>query len=306
MKGVKFEPPKLVFPPTYISVVTRLVFKMENTSDEPRKVSFHKTRSAKEDQLEIEAVDAMDPAGRERIAAAGRFSDDIFSIEPLEMTIWPNSMSQVIVTFEPKVAIKYHLPVYIQVDDSPTRGKLDVFGEGLAPVARFQPDAIGVGHVNLDSLFEYEVELRNEGEVPVDYCLEQKESVLKYKFTPMQGVIPVGQAQKIRAEIVAVNVGNFVETFEFKVKGVLEHHPRIQFSGKVIGPSFVITPRRLDFGGCSYGFLHRQKIGQYFRRLWKPQDLKDQAGRKVRVFLLPAADVRRLLRAARVLSYFHG
>ena len=116
MKGVRFEPPKLVFPPTYISVITRLVFKMENTSDEPRKVSFHRTKSAEEDQLELCDVDPLDPAGRNKLSNAGKFSDEIFTIEPLEMTIWPNSMSQVIVTFEPKVAIKSNLQVYIQVD----------------------------------------------------------------------------------------------------------------------------------------------------------------------------------------------
>lgn len=47
--------------------------------------------------------------------------DDIFSIEPLQGTIWPNSFAEVTVHFHPNLAVPVQKTVFCQVSGRETR-----------------------------------------------------------------------------------------------------------------------------------------------------------------------------------------
>ena len=99
--------------------------------------------------------------------------------------------------------------------------------------------------------------LKNTGNVPVHFCYEPHNTQnLRFTFSPTEGEIPVGNEIPISVRFEASEVRQFNEIFHYKLRGVTQNHPYLEFVGKVIGPSFQLFPRHIDFGTVSYGFLH--------------------------------------------------
>jgi hydrocephalus-inducing protein len=259
MLGIVFDPFPIVFRPTYTSVVCQLAVRITNESADIRNVSFRRGRSAADDSSALESLDPLDPASRLQYDSKQYYDDEIFTIQSLELTLFPHSFQQIVFTFAPKFGSPYASTVYAQIDDSADRLPIPMEGVGLPPVAQFVTDNILIGQIDLNSVFEYEFELRNGGEVPVEFRLERHKTEIKFEFSPTCGVIAVRESAKIRVVLTACAVGTFVETFFFQIQGSTDR-PSLTFNGKVVGPTFVLNPRRIDFGGCSFGFLHRSKL----------------------------------------------
>jgi len=259
MKGVYFEPNICRFPSTYISNSTRMTVKMVNETDKVVKVDLRDIPTINEEKEKIREIDIYNPSLRGKAAQIGVYYSDIFKIEPNRFEIWPRSTSQIVVSFSPLIAIKYESVVYAQIDDINERIPLAFFGTGLPPVAKFVTPNIIVGNVFLDSIFEYKVYIQNVGNVVVDFEIEPYDTKnLGFSFNPSFGQIPIDNSFPISVTFIASSVGVFNESFVFKIKGATCNHPIINFSGKVIGPSFVVNPRHIEFGDVGYGFLHTE------------------------------------------------
>ena len=117
MQGVVFDPPSVVFPPTYITDVSRFAVKVENTSDDIHKISLFSYASTKQDVFEINFM----PESPRFSHRDFLFKHETFSIEPLEFELFPHSSTVIIVEFHPGVASKYEVPAYIQIDEREKR-----------------------------------------------------------------------------------------------------------------------------------------------------------------------------------------
>jgi len=261
MNGIIIEPTAAVFPPAYISSSSRLMVKFTNTTNENIVLRFKKYPTKEEEESDVSLVDIYDPKQRGTFKNVSVFSTDQFSFECDEIVVWPKTFQQTVVTFVPTIATKYEATAYISMNDNSQRFPFKLSGSGLPPVAHFVTDNILVGHIALDTIFDYVVELQNTGNVIVEYSLEERSSKpLQFIFSPKSGLIPIGQSTKISVKFIASGVGAFTETFTFKVKGATQNHPTITFSGKIIGPVFTVSPKQIDFGTVGYGFLYSQKL----------------------------------------------
>ncbi|KAM6380942.1 hydrocephalus-inducing protein homolog [Pluvialis apricaria] len=107
----------------------------------------------------------VDPTLRERLSLLSRtfqnqrarvqedsmlFSDDIFTIEPVEGDVWPNSSVEINVIFKPREARVYQQTVYCDISGRETRLPLCIKGEGMGPPARFSFDSWTSGRCLLD------------------------------------------------------------------------------------------------------------------------------------------------------------
>jgi hypothetical protein len=101
MLGISLDFPEVTFPPTYITGTSKFAVKIENSSEAVRIVSFHRRKTVSEENSVIGEVDTLNPEARELLLGKKSFGDDIFSVEPLEIKLWPHSFSQFIITFSP-------------------------------------------------------------------------------------------------------------------------------------------------------------------------------------------------------------
>ena len=61
-------------------------------------------------------------------------------------------------------------------------------GKGLPPIASFVTDTIQIGHIGLDTVQVYKVELTNSGSVELDYELEERQiDGVQFEFSPTKG-----------------------------------------------------------------------------------------------------------------------
>lgn len=260
MLGVFLEPASVYFPPTYITAISRYAVKITNNSDKIRKISFYTKSDKNEESLEKQQLDLYDTNQRCKLLESPLFNNEVFRIEPQTLELYPHASNEIIVEFLPQVAQIYNVTAYMEIDNQYPRILFNLSGNGLPPAAYFNPDSIVIGHVNLDCIYEYDVELINNGDVIIDFHLEKKETSCQFIFEPSSGIIPIKGSMIIHIQFIPTAVGNFMETFTFNVRGAINIHPIITLSGKVIGPSFSINPRRIDFGGVGYGFLHTAKL----------------------------------------------
>ena len=260
MKKLRFDPPSVVFPHTYIGASSRFVVEIVNEGDKIQKLAFRASNAQDEDKR-MSQIDVLDPAQRDQISTAFQYSSDVFSIEPMELELWPRAAKKIQILFAPKVAKRYTSIAYVKSDGVDERQKLEIMGTGLPPVAELLTSQISVGNVFLDGVFEYRVMLKNIGKVPVDFALEKHDANgLTFEFSPESGQVPVGNEMPVFVKFIATQVGEFSETFVFRIRGANADHPQLTLSGKVIGPSFTITPRAIDFEGVGLGFLHSRVV----------------------------------------------
>ncbi|OHT12584.1 hypothetical protein TRFO_03593 [Tritrichomonas foetus] len=261
MRGIRFDPPSIVFPNTYISATSRFALKVVNETDSIHHISFGRKKSMKDDIELLNQQDILDPEQRSQINNLFEYTNDVFTIEPMELEIWPHSFQSIFIFFSPLLAVRYSSVAYAQIDEEQERVRLELIATGLPPMAQFLTSQIVIGNVFLDSIFEYRVILKNVGKVPVHFSYEHHDTgELGFSFNPEEGSIPVDNEIPIIVKFTASSVGSFNENFIFKIRGATIDHPSLILSGKVIGPSFVINPRCIDFEGVGYGFLYSQTI----------------------------------------------
>ncbi|NXJ80823.1 HYDIN protein, partial [Trogon melanurus] len=212
----------------------------------------------------------VDPVLRERFSLLSRtfhnqrakvrgdsmlFSDDIFTIEPVEGDVWPNSSAEINVIFKPQEARIYQQTVYCDVSGRETRLPLRVKGEGVGPRLCFSFAELDIGKVFVGSVHSYEAVLLNKGAIDASFSLVPPATALGFCFTflPQEGIILPDGLQVIQISFVSTILGQFTEEFRFNVNGSPEP-VTLMIRGCVIGPTFHFDVPSLHFGDVSFGF----------------------------------------------------
>ncbi|XP_035754614.1 hydrocephalus-inducing protein homolog isoform X2 [Egretta garzetta] len=228
-------------------------------------------RRQEEDEMDYFLKEcAVDPALRERLSLLSRtfqnqrakvqgdsmlFSDDIFTIEPVEGDVWPNSSAEIHVIFKPQEARVYQQTVYCDISGRETRLPLRVKGEGMGPRLRFGFDQLDIGKVFVGSVHSYEAILFNKGAIDAVFNLVPPATALGscFTFLPQEGIILPDRLQVIQISFSSTILGQFTEEFRFSVDG----SPKpvtLTIRGCVIGPTFHFNVPSLSFGDVSFGF----------------------------------------------------
>ncbi|ERE78886.1 hydrocephalus-inducing protein [Cricetulus griseus] len=210
----------------------------------------------RETNLFLEECD-LDPSLRERLSILSRtfenqrklvqadsmlFLNHIFTIEPLEGDVWPNSSSEITVYFNPPEAKLYQQTVYC-----------DISGRAVKAI------------------------LSNKGSIDALFNVIPPTSALGacFVFSPKEGIIEPSGVQAVQISFSSTILGHFEEEFLIDVNGspepvklTIRSLPRLTgfiptspicvltFRGCVIGPTFHFNVPALHFGDVSYGFPH--------------------------------------------------
>ncbi|NWI85348.1 HYDIN protein, partial [Pitta sordida] len=183
------------------------------------------------------------------------FFNEIFTIEPLEGEIWPNSSVEISLFFKPREARVYKGTVYCDVSGRETRLPLTLIGEGLGPQLRFYFEELDIGKVFVRAVNKYEVILFNKGPIESAFRLIPPTTAMGscFTFLPQEGIVAPGGLQAIRISFRSTILGEFKEEFWFSVTGSPEP-VTLTIRGCVIGPTFHCNVPALHFGDVSFGF----------------------------------------------------
>ncbi|XP_074738457.1 hydrocephalus-inducing protein homolog [Strix uralensis] len=200
------------------------------------------------------------PSQNQRAKAQGDsmlFSDDVFTLEPLEGDIWPNSSAEINVIFRPREARVYQQTVYCDISGRETRLPLRIKGKGIGPRLRFSFEQLDIGKVFVGLEHSYEVVLFNKGAIDAVFNLVPPATALGscFTFLPQEGIILPDGLQVIRISFSSTILGEFTEEFRFSVNGSPEP-VTLTIRGCVIGPTFHFDVPALHFGDVSFGFPH--------------------------------------------------
>ncbi|NXC09514.1 HYDIN protein, partial [Orthonyx spaldingii] len=183
------------------------------------------------------------------------FSDDIFSIEPMEGEIGPKCSAEIKVTFKPLEALKYKKVAYCYISGREHRLPLRLKGEGQGPWVELSSHTLNLGNIFVNTPHMYEVELMNKGAIDAPFTFIPSTTNVGYcfKVAPEQGIIAPGGIQTIQISFNATLLGSFEEKLPFHVAG--SPTPAIlTIKGCVTGPTLHFDVAELDFGDISFGF----------------------------------------------------
>jgi hydrocephalus-inducing protein len=149
------------------------------------------------------------------------FTDDIIKIEPLEGDVWPNSSTEVCVSFRPDQSRDYSRTAFCDVVGRESRLPLQIRGKGLGPQVAFSFDQVDVGHVYVFSSHAFEIVMANSGAVDAIFTLIPPTSTLGrcFRFDPSEGIVMPDAHQAIRVTFSSRIVGDFEEDFFFQIDG---------------------------------------------------------------------------------------
>ena len=254
MKTLCLRPSEAVFPPTSVTKVSRITIEIVNETDSTLRGEWRKYESS---EIEREGFDVDDPEIRANLDSYLRFESDVFSIDPPSSKIWPRQSAQIVVSFAPQAAGEVIETAYFYEPETGVRVPFVMRGAGMPGDARFNVQQINVGHIMLDSICEYQVMLKNTGEIPVDFRLRERDKKRNVTFTPSEGTVEVGSSVPVLVEFVADRVGQFNDSFTFDIDDVVDC-PSIALCGRVLGPSCSVSRGTLSFGEVSFGFLYSE------------------------------------------------
>ncbi|XP_062355738.1 hydrocephalus-inducing protein homolog [Cinclus cinclus] len=183
------------------------------------------------------------------------FSDDIFSIEPVEGEIGPNCCTKIKVTFKPVEALEYRSVAYCNISGRESRLPLHLIGEGQGPFVELSSHTLNLGNIFVNTPYVYEVKLINQAPIdaPFTYICTTANVGYCFKFAPEEGIIAPGGIQTIQISFNATVLGRFEEEFQFSVAG--SPTPAIlTIKGHVCEPTVHFNVDELDFGDISFGF----------------------------------------------------
>jgi hypothetical protein len=84
------DPSIAVFPPTYVTSVSRLTVRIVNNLDARFPYEWRCFSTASDEKEILAKCDLYDPQQRANYADLFKFHSDIFSIEPMSSEVWPN------------------------------------------------------------------------------------------------------------------------------------------------------------------------------------------------------------------------
>ncbi|XP_016156610.1 PREDICTED: LOW QUALITY PROTEIN: hydrocephalus-inducing protein-like [Ficedula albicollis] len=183
------------------------------------------------------------------------FSDDIFSIEPMEGEIGPNRCAKIKVTFKPLEELEYRSVAYCDISGRESRLPLRLRGEGQGPLVELSNRTLNLGNILLNTPYVYEVKLINQAAIdaPFTYIHTTANVGYCFKFAPEKGTIAPGGIQTIQISFNANILGSFEEQFQFIVAGS-PTSAILTIKGFVTRPSVHFDIEEIDFGDISFGF----------------------------------------------------
>ncbi|XP_032469168.1 hydrocephalus-inducing protein homolog [Phocoena sinus] len=185
------------------------------------------------------------------------FLNNIFSVEPLEGDVWPNSSAEITVYFNPREAKLYQQTVYCDISGREIRLPLRIKGEGMGPKIHFNFELLDIGKVFVGSVHCYEAVLSNKGSIDALFNVIPPTSAVGtcFVFSPKEGIIEPSGVQAIQISFSSPILGHFEEEFLVNVNGSPEP-VKLTIIGCVIGPTFRFNVPALHFGDVSFGFPH--------------------------------------------------
>ncbi|XP_035827636.1 hydrocephalus-inducing protein [Aplysia californica] len=187
------------------------------------------------------------------------FDDDVMSIEPVEGDIWPNSSFEINVVFKPREATSYTRTAYCDITGRESRLPLRIRGDGEGPKVDFSFNHLDLGNIFIGSKHTYEIVIANKGDIDAIYSVVPNTSIFGpcFAFNPAEGIVMPGGHQAIQVAFNSPYLGDFEEVFCFQVDGQPQQC-KIQFTGRVVGPTFNFDVAKLKFGTVPFGFLSSQ------------------------------------------------
>ncbi|NWR81583.1 HYDIN protein, partial [Centropus unirufus] len=138
------------------------------------------------------------------------FSDDVFTIDPMEGDIFPNSSIEINVTFKPQEALDYERTAYCSISGREATLPLHIKGEGIGPQVQLSFEELDVGNVFIGTSHKYEVILLNKGAIDAPFKLLSPPSALGiFTLFPQEGIISPGGLQVIKISFNAAKLGKF-------------------------------------------------------------------------------------------------
>lgn len=190
------------------------------------------------------------------------FEDDIFSIQPLNGSIWPNSEITITVIFKPKSALKYTNISYCNISCSDERLVLHLEGEGLGPKAFLSTNVLSIGDIFVNDVQNFNIYIENRGEIPAKFSLiknEYRENEEVVKFETESGVLTVGQRVNILVTFKNRRIGEYQEIFRWRLEGSTDQMVLL-VRGLVRTPKFEIDQDIIDFKHISFQFEETSEL----------------------------------------------
>ncbi|XP_073081517.1 hydrocephalus-inducing protein homolog [Manis javanica] len=288
--NIRLDKNSLIIEKTYISlanqrtltihnrsnIIAHFQWKMFATQEEEDREKYRvcdgliKEEKNEKDELLEECV--IDPSLRERLSILSRtfenqrnlvqtdsmlFLDTIFTIEPLEGDVWPNSSAKITVYFNPLEAKLYQQTVYCDISGRELRLPLRIKGEGMGPKIHFNFESLDIGKIFVGSVHCYEAILSNQGSIDALFNVNPPTSASGacFIFNPKEGIIEPGGVQAVQISFSSAILGHFEQEFLVSVNGSPEP-VKLTVRGCVIGPTFHFNVPALHFGDISFGFPH--------------------------------------------------
>ncbi|XP_047385193.1 hydrocephalus-inducing protein homolog isoform X1 [Sciurus carolinensis] len=288
--NIRLDKNSLIIEKTYISLANQRTVTIHNRSNiiahfqwkvfatqeeedtEKYRVCDDLTKEEKDETDEFMEECILDPSLRQRLSIISRtfehqrrlvrgdrmlIFNSIFTIEPLEGDVWPNSSTEIAVCFNPLEAKFYQQTIYCDISGREIRLPLRIKGEGMGPKIHFNFELLDIGKVFIGSVHCYEAILSNKGSIDALFNVTPSTSPLGacFVFSPKEGIIQPRGVQAIQICFSSTILGHFEEKFLINVHGSLEP-VKLTIRGCVIGPTFHFNVPALHFGDVSYGFPH--------------------------------------------------
>jgi hydrocephalus-inducing protein len=157
--------------------------------------------------------------------------------------------------FFPDFAKQFTEHVFVEVDGRAARCAVTATGVGLGPSAIFSYDILDVGNTFIHTTYHYNVTLENRGEVPVPFSVVSGSGPLAQAFSmePSSGIVAVDASLQLNVKLLADRLGKFEERMFLHVSGT-DKPLQVQFKGRVVGPTYSVNVKQLDYGVVAYGF----------------------------------------------------
>jgi len=191
------------------------------------------------------------------------FQDEIFTIEPLQGKIWPNTEITCCVTFKPQGPYHYSCTAFCNTTCSEERLALNMTGQGKGPQAQLSLPEQDIGDIFVDFQNDFVVSIENTGEIDCHWRLIPYETPFgsKFNFSKTEGILGVNQNIRdlIKVTFRSDILGEFSETFRFALEGSSEMLT-LTFKGHVVAPTFKFSDEIINFGRVSYKFPIKKTV----------------------------------------------
>ncbi|CAH1188542.1 unnamed protein product [Phyllotreta striolata] len=182
------------------------------------------------------------------------YTNEAFSILPLEGKILPHQTFKFDIIFAPSENKEYTNSAYLDVTGKHERFKLDFKGTGKGPSVIFNVDQLSTGTIFMEAKYQYQIIVKNDGFIPatVEFQKTTTEFGGEIKCSPRtQYLSKTDDCKPFVITFSSCVQGPFIERVYFQIK---ECEELIYFVllGNVVCPLLEIDSDKLDFGQVAF------------------------------------------------------